>query len=148
MERHLLLGSAIATISIASRAGSQANDVYLVANVQRDGDGCRITVDGKQVTSDALLQLVGAGKYHRGIVVSRRDVTYKCIGEACICFNVQVCRRSTFHLDCGLTSGSERFLSRSAMASRDGLRARNICLGVCVISLPSYESLPSIREKC
>jgi hypothetical protein len=82
MKQHLLLGSAIATILIASKAESQANDVPLVANVQRDGDGCRITVDGKQLTSDALLQLVGAGKYHRGIIVSRRDATYKCIGGA------------------------------------------------------------------
>jgi hypothetical protein len=50
--------------------------------LQRDGDGCRITVYGEQVTSDALLQLVGAGKYQRGIIVSRRGVTYKCIGGA------------------------------------------------------------------
>jgi hypothetical protein len=86
MERYLLLGSANATILIASRAESQANDVYIVANVPRDGDGCRITVDGKQVTSDALLRLVGPGKYHRAIIVSRHDVTYKCIGEAVYMF--------------------------------------------------------------
>jgi hypothetical protein len=82
MKQLLPLGSVIATMLIVSRAESQANDVPFVANVQRDGDGCRFTVDGKQATSGDLLQLVAAGKYHRGIIVSRGNVTYKCIGGA------------------------------------------------------------------
>jgi hypothetical protein len=82
MKRILFLISLIATMLILPRAESQANEVPFVGNVQRDGDECGIIVDGKQVTSDGLLQLVGAGKHRRGIIVSRRDVTYKCIGGA------------------------------------------------------------------
>ena len=56
----------------------------LVVNVKRDGDGCRVTVEGERVTSDRLLEIGRGAARRRAIIVYAKDddTPYKCIGGA------------------------------------------------------------------
>ena len=54
----------------------------LVVAVKRDGDGCRVTVNGERVTSGRLLEMGRSATRRRAIVLYVRDTPYKCIGGA------------------------------------------------------------------
>lgn len=54
----------------------------LVVNVKRDGEACRVTVEGERVTSDRLLEIGRSATKRRSIVLYDKDTPYKCIGGA------------------------------------------------------------------
>lgn len=52
----------------------------LVVSAKRDGDGCRIMVDGEQVTSERLLEIGRNSGRRRAIVIFPKETPYRCIG--------------------------------------------------------------------
>ena len=54
----------------------------LVVSVKRDGDGCRVMVEGEAVTSDRLTDIGRSAKARRAIVLHDKDTPFKCIGGA------------------------------------------------------------------
>lgn len=52
----------------------------LVATVKRDGDRCRVSVEGEQLTSGQLESMARGAKKRRAIVIYDTDTPYKCVG--------------------------------------------------------------------
>lgn len=82
--KKLLLASALfgAAALLTSCLPLRLSGPPLVVSVTRDGEGCRVTVAGEQVTSDRLLEIGRSARSRRGIVLYDRDTPYKCIGGA------------------------------------------------------------------
>jgi hypothetical protein len=56
----------------------------LVVNVQGEGTGCYVGVNGAKVTSERLVQIARAERNRRAIVVFAKDAPYKCVGSAVV----------------------------------------------------------------
>jgi hypothetical protein len=65
------------------------------------GEGCWITVDGEEVTSNRLLELARTAKRRHAIVVFDKKAPYRCIGGVII--NLQRARFAT--IDAALWTG-------------------------------------------
>ncbi len=80
----LLLGAVLigAAVLAASCIHRSPGEPPLVVNVRRDGQGCRVSVEGDQVPSERLLEIARTSGKRRGIVVFEKDTPYRCIGGA------------------------------------------------------------------
>ena len=54
----------------------------LVVSATRDGDGCRVLVQGERVTSERLREIGRRSPAPRAIVIYSDDTPYKCIGSS------------------------------------------------------------------
>jgi hypothetical protein len=75
----LTLGGAAMLVSCAQFS---SNGPPLVVAATRDGEGCRVSVEGQRVTNDQLLETGRRARARRGIVLFDRDTPYKCVGGA------------------------------------------------------------------
>ncbi|WP_174296363.1 ExbD/TolR family protein [Sphingomonas bacterium] len=83
MKKLLLAGALIGGAApLASCVLQREEASPLIMNAQRDGEGCRITVNGERVTSEQLVELSRSTSRRLGIVLYDRDTPYKCIGGA------------------------------------------------------------------
>ena len=81
MNKLLLFGvlTGVAAL-LASCVYSRDREPPLVVSVRGYGDGCRVTVEGEQVTNDRLLDIGRGATRRTGIVVYGRGTPYKCVG--------------------------------------------------------------------
>jgi hypothetical protein len=74
----------------------------LVVTAQREGEGCRITVEGERVANDRLLAIAKQATNRLGIVVYDKDTPYRCLGGSI--FTLQ--RAGLKRVEAALWSGS------------------------------------------
>jgi hypothetical protein len=83
MRKLLLLGVVSAGADfLAACVQTRQSSPALVISAKRDGDGCRVTVEGERVTSERLLEIGRSSPRRRAIVIYDKDTPYKCIGGA------------------------------------------------------------------
>jgi len=64
----------------AQRVGQQ----LMTVTVERDGQGCRFTLNGAHVTSDVLLDSARKQRDRRAVIMYDKDAPYRCVGAAII----------------------------------------------------------------
>ena len=77
----VLLG---ASASLTGCAAAAPVAPALVVGIQREGEGCLITVDGQRVTSDQLMAIGRSSRSRRAVLVGDKYAPYKCIGATII----------------------------------------------------------------
>jgi hypothetical protein len=78
MKHRLLM--MVAAAALASCVHVENSAPALVVTAQREGEGCRITVEGERVGNDRLLAIGKQATNRLGIVLYDKDTPYRCLG--------------------------------------------------------------------
>lgn len=84
MPRFASLGSLIAIVALAAGCSRTAGDPPFTATVSGTEGACSVKVEGRQVTSDQLLEIARreAARKRRAQLLGDAEVPYRCIGGA------------------------------------------------------------------
>jgi len=72
------IGAAAALLAACVR--TREPSPLFVVSAMRGGDGCRVLVEGKRVTSEQLLEIGRRSASRRAVVIYSQGTPYRCIG--------------------------------------------------------------------